>query len=248
LHASLQPDHRRLAEEEDFLCDIERDEEQGGQSAKLRGGTETDTETIENCPMMNLDFADLTPGQYITTELMETWGVKIRAVGKANGNKNAHTPGNAARVFDTNNPVGGGHGDPDLGSPHNSCGGPGVGDGGQKGSLYENCIPMNNVLVIQDEDTAQWDDWGSGGKIDFIFTEPVFIKEVAILDVDERKPARLKWWNPAFDKVKTGTTGENGVWRQKDMDLSNVSKFRVQFPGSGGIAYLNYTFCPTGVR
>jgi hypothetical protein len=41
--------------------------------------------------------------------------------------------------------------DPDLGSPHRSCGGGvGRGFGGKQGELWENCEPLGKVLVLQD--------------------------------------------------------------------------------------------------
>jgi hypothetical protein len=134
---------------------------------------------------MNLDFNTLAPGQYVTDELEGAWGVTINAVDDGGS---GYTPGGAARVFDTNNPGTSGSGDPDLGSPNESCsgGGPGVGAGGADGSLYENCIPLNNVLIIQESDKAEWDDSKHGGYIEFIFTDKVYIQELAILDIDSR--------------------------------------------------------------
>jgi hypothetical protein len=137
------------------------------------------------CPIVNLDFSTLYPGEYVTGQLEDTFGVTIKA--RSQGG-NGYTPGKAARVFDTNNPGDGrnGIGDPDLGSPNESCGGPGEGYGSEMGSQYENCVPLNNVLVIQDQDQPQWGDFCGGGSIDFMFTDKVFIKELAILDIDDR--------------------------------------------------------------
>jgi hypothetical protein len=145
------------------------------------------------CPIVNLDFSTLYPGEYVTDQLEETYGVTIKA--RSNNGK-GYTPNQAARVFDTNYPGDGrnGIGDPDLGSPNESCGGPGEGYGGELGSQYENCVPLNNVLVIQDQDQPQWSDYCGGGRIDFTFTDKVFIKEIAILDIDDRDDgeARIK--------------------------------------------------------
>jgi hypothetical protein len=136
------------------------------------------------CPIVNLDFSTLDPGEYITGQLADTYGVTIKARGTRN---EGYTPGGAARVFDTNYPIDGqGNGDPDLGSPNGSCGGPGKGYGGEMGSQYENCIPLNNVLVVQDRDQAQWSDNCGGGYIEFRFTDKVFIKELALLDIDDK--------------------------------------------------------------
>jgi hypothetical protein len=145
------------------------------------------------CPIVNLDFSTLYPGEYVTDQLEETYGVTIKA--RSNNGK-GYTPNQAARVFDTNYPGDGrnGIGDPDLGSPNESCGGPGEGYGGELGSQYENCVSLNNVLVIQDQDQPQWSDYCGGGRIDFTFTDKVFIKEIAILDIDDRDDgeARIK--------------------------------------------------------
>jgi hypothetical protein len=118
------------------------------------------------CPIVNLDFSTLYPGEYVTGQLLDTWGVTIEA--RSQGG-NGYTPGQVARVFDTNNPGDGrnGIGDPDLGSPNESCGGPGEGYGGEMGSQYENCVLLNNVLVIQDQDQPQWSDYCGGRSIDF---------------------------------------------------------------------------------
>lgn len=50
-----------------------------------------------------------------------------------------------ARIFDTSNPgTTYATGDRDLGSPNNSCGGPGVGDGGKRGRKGENCVAIGS--------------------------------------------------------------------------------------------------------
>jgi hypothetical protein len=145
------------------------------------------------CPIVYLDFSTLYPGEYVTGQLEDAWGVTIKARSK---NGNGYTPSQAARVFDTNYPGDGrnGIGDPDLGSPNESCGGPGEGYGGELGSQYENYVPLNNVLVIQDQDQPQWSDYCGGGSIDFMLTDKVFIKEIAILDINDRDDgeARIK--------------------------------------------------------
>jgi hypothetical protein len=59
------------------------------------------------------------------------------------------------------------------------------------------------------------------------------------------------WWTNKKGKLKsrskqTGKTGENGVWKES-LNLANIEKLRVIFPGGGAIAYLNYTTCTDGV-
>ena len=76
--------------------------------------------------------------------------------------------------------------DPDLGSPHVTCGGVGVGAGGRKGSKYENCEPQGNLLIIQKTKTpiSFPDDRRNGGCLVFVFAEPVQNVNMGFLDAD----------------------------------------------------------------
>lgn len=67
------------------------------------------------------------------------------------------------------------------------------------------------------------------------------------MDVDDSKPLKLQYDNPSLGEQWTGYTGENGLWVQENMSLAAVDRFRVVFSGSGSVAYLKYTTCPTGV-
>lgn len=142
--------------------------------------------TPESCPEHVLDFKGASRGQYITDDFKTTHGVTISATAKSGG----YTPSNAARIFDSSNP-GGSDGDIDLGTPNNSCGGPGVGTGGAKGSAYENCVPLGNVLIIQESNKATPDDNYGGGWITFDFVSPAHIDKIVILDSDGCEPVDL---------------------------------------------------------
>lgn len=98
----------------------------------------------------------LTSDDYISKEWFDIYGVTITA--DVTGRRGGFTPEGKARIFDTKNP---GtclkNGDPDLGSPHKKCpgGGPGTGSQGEPGMPGENCVPQNNVLIIQ-ESNKRW--------------------------------------------------------------------------------------------
>jgi hypothetical protein len=123
-------------------------------------------------------------GQYVTNELQSDYFVTVEATG-------GYTPDGAARVFNTANPGTAENGDPDLGSPNSKCdgGGPGIGDGGAPDSAYSNCVPLGNILIIQEEDRVQPDDDESaseeGGTIKFSFTRAAKIQDISILDIDD---------------------------------------------------------------
>jgi hypothetical protein len=61
--------------------------------------------------------------------------------------------GTLPRTLDTANPGEEPFGDADLGAPNEKCTppGPGVGAGGEPGLPGENCSPLGNVLIIQEE-------------------------------------------------------------------------------------------------
>lgn len=58
----------------------------------------------------------------------------------------------ASAIFNTSDPT---KSDEDLGSPNESCGGPGVGSGGVKGSLGENCEELGNVVIAHSNDVKR---------------------------------------------------------------------------------------------
>ena len=69
-------------------------------------------------------------------------------------------------AFDSSAPTGG---DVDLGSPNTLCpgGGPGIGDAlgsGGPGSPYPNCIPLGNLIIIEENCDTTFD---VGGVIDY---------------------------------------------------------------------------------
>lgn len=138
-----------------------------------------------------LNFDSLHAGEYVTTQLKAEFGVTVQAT-LSDGASSGFTPNNAARVFDTTNPLADAPNDDlDLGSPNEGCrgGGPGVGAGGAPGSPYENCVPLGNVLIIQEEDTAEPDDNSAGGFLTFRFSDNVFVKTVTLFDIDDHGQA-----------------------------------------------------------
>ena len=95
----------------------------------------------DTCEPITIDFSkaangsELRAGLYVSDE----WRGLGLTLGASGG------IGNKPRLFDTANPGTEQKGDPDLGAPNESCGGPGVGAGGVKGSDGENCSPLGNV-------------------------------------------------------------------------------------------------------
>jgi len=216
------------------------------------------------CPFQTLDFNTLVPGAYVHDDLWDSNGVKVTAISASSGD--GYTPidgahvaeGGAARVFDTSKPTGADgndmcdddDGDEDLGSPNQSCGGPGVGDGGLQGTPYENCTPQGNVLIIQESDKSCPDDSGGGGDIIFQFKHPTEVESASLLDVDdnEKTPKILVTFEDDNGETQetefvTVGTGDNGLYTQP-IGLEKVSQVIVRFDGSGSVANLLYRFCP----
>ena len=127
------------------------------------------------------DFASLEPAVFLSDpgqaeRLLVDCGVNVTAVNKNGTSENVNVL-NSSIVFN----------DPDLASPHESCGGLGEGAGGQNGSKYENCEPQGNLLIIQKTNTPSSvpDDKKNGGCMIFTFAEPVQTVNMGILDADE---------------------------------------------------------------
>lgn len=130
------------------------------------------------CPETRLDFSTLTPNTYFSFELMQKFQVKVTAQTGLGG----YVPGGKVMVMDSAKPS---KADLDLGSPNESCEGPGKGLGGQVGSKYENCEPLGNVVFVQQSNTASADNLeGSRSTLIFRFNDTVTLHRFKILDVD----------------------------------------------------------------
>ena len=148
------------------------------------------------CPSVSLDFNDddIQTGQYIADDLVSKYGVVI----SAEGNFGGHTPGGAARIFDTAAP----EGDIALGTPNFKCNPASVGGGslggketrgsgrgsrGEPRQVFENCKRFGKALIIQESDegrdpTETPNDHRYGGKITFEFVRPVILRQVVMIN------------------------------------------------------------------
>lgn len=200
-----------------------------------------------DCAMTVLDFEGQPRGQYIKNEFYASHGVKILARSWNGG----YTPNNAARIFDTSDPGDYGDGDPDLGSPNQSCGGPGIGAGGALGSPFENCKPLGNVLIVQESLKATPNDHEKGFELEFQFAYPAYLDSVQVMDNDgcNCDPVKFTMYLADGSKVvKSGASaiGNNGIaWVY--LEVERVVRMVAYFPTSGAISSLNYILCWPGV-
>jgi len=130
-----------------------------------------------------------------------------------------HDPRNhPSMIFDSGDPTGG---DWDLGTPNETFGGPGLGDGGRQGMAGQNKFPLGNVLIISEDGSQDNpDDNANGGVVIFTFDSPVTIQAVGLLDVDLGENHGMV---TTFDAVSGGTI---------------LSRDRMQNLGSNGVQCL----------
>ncbi|MCB1054930.1 MAG: carboxypeptidase regulatory-like domain-containing protein, partial [Acidobacteria bacterium] len=144
-------------------------------------------------------------------------------------------------IFDSAHPTGG---DPDLGTPNEDFGGPGIGSGGGAGMQGENRYPLGNLLILsEDGDSSDPDDNAGGGVITFDFDQAVNVDSLTLVDVDGNENAMVF----AFDGdgalvAQAGmlNLGDNSV-QKVVLDAVGVRRLEVHFPGSGAIAEV--VFC-----
>lgn len=175
------------------------------------------------------------------SEQYAEWGVHISAV----NNRNSHP--DQAIIFDSSNPSGG---DTDLGTPHQSFGGPGIGEGGTATEGVNNQA-LGNILILaenmDDNDgdgiVDQPDDEAAGGKLIFKFDHLVDITELVLVDIDKNERGAII---VATGGDKTGMEiplkglGDNSVVRFTPTDWTGIDRFEIHFPGSGAVASLSF--------
>ena len=171
------------------------------------------------------------------------------------GSKSGVGGANGVRIFDTSDPH---PEDPDLGSPNEEYGGPGVGVGGEPG-VYANEIPIGNIIIVNREESGQAlpypycgdpdtspatdpnDEGGSSAYFIFDFKEvgPVNMEHMVFIDTEEGAPTATFY--DADDNIIYGPdlldagAGDNGVILTDLTSYTGVSVMRVDMQGSGGI-------------
>lgn len=140
---------------------------------------------------------------------------------------------NSAMIFDSSNPTGG---DFDIGTPNESYGGPGIGDGGAS-----NDTPLGNVLILsEDLDANDPDDIfeiGASFVFDFSTNDNVTLNAFDILDIEESS-------NPT---VVILYDFEQNVLFSKDVTPGgDNSKMTVDLENTSGVAFMEIIMNSSG--
>jgi hypothetical protein len=163
----------------------------------------------------------------------------------------------SAIIFDSSDPSGG---DFDLGTPNETCGGPGRGSGGEAGEPGENCTPYGNLLIIADDivDVVRPfgvvddpDDEEEGGRLVLTFHEEVLPIRVVLIDVDEEGADVRVDADTLRVRVEASELGNNSV---QQVDLSRAVRggsfttVELRFHGSAALAEIEYLPLTTPVQ
>jgi hypothetical protein len=172
----------------------------------------------------------------VQNEWFDVYGIKLSASGGL---------GDIPRIFDTNRIGTRKYGDPDLGAPNEMCGGPGIGRGGEPGQPGANCVPLGNVIIIQEDndDPTIPDDQLDGGTITFDFTTKFpYIYEIGVMDIEEGTHSFITVVHDVGTKQETTQIdifglGDNAV-QTVLINIANVSKLTLNLDTSGAITHL----------
>ncbi len=157
---------------------------------------------------------------------------------------------NAAVIFDSANPTAD---DEDLGTPNSAFGGPGQGAGGRPGSMFENRIRRDNVLIVgenlnrgPDGLVSSPDDEGTYRRsrlsFDFSALGTVTISEIAVVDPEEG--GRVEFLDSDGGRIAAEAipeTGNNGVFTKRfPTPISGVAVMHVELFGSGAVDIVEF--------
>jgi len=156
-------------------------------------------------------------------------------------------------IFDSAAPTGD---DPDLGSPNETFGGPGIGQGGQAGQPGVNEDALGNLLVIaediEDVDPEDGlvddpDDEAGGGLVHFDFDEPVLIDAILLVDIDERSRAGITLFrgSEVAGTTAAGQLGDNSCEAISLAGFGVATRLEIDLIGSGGIGWIRFGTPPT---
>ncbi len=204
-----------------------------------------------------IDFEGLAEGQVIdlVTNGAGASGLPKGSVGVFGFNPIFGIAINAAIVFDSACEPGGTPTDctgwdPDLGTPHEDFGGPGLGVGGRAGSPFENSVPLGNVAIvaenlvdgnsdglIDDPDDADLD----GEFIEFDFRGlrggKTTVNSVTYIDNDGGEDAQIEFYGPGTlnpSTIALTRLDDNGVGTFEP-GIEDITIMRVVLDGSGAV-------------
>ena len=189
-----------------------------------------------------IDFEDLVEGQ-IVSSVSGSGGLGPVGVDGINPD----LVGNSAMIYDSDCEDGGGikctGQDEDLGSPNETFGGPGVGEGGEMGQPKQNDRTLSNILIVSEDqngdDPDDADLMGAELALDFTAIGPVTVTSMDMIDVEgEEDGGTVELLAADMSLValfNIPTTGNNGLENVQLGPTSGVSYMRVILNGSGGI-------------
>ncbi len=158
---------------------------------------------------------------------------------------------NAAVVFDSSAPTGG---DPDLGSPNETFGGPGIGLAGELGSPFQNAVALGKILVLAEnlvdanndglvDDPDDANVVNASIEFDFTALGSVYIEQITMIDIETtQNPTRFRLFDPQGAMLQTvflPRPGNNGV---ATVTINNgpVARAVLFIEGSGGYDNLRF--------
>jgi len=200
------------------------------------------------CVNVTVDFSkdandvQLPGGAYVDNE-WEAFGLVLSSSGGL---------GTTPRLFDTANPgTTDDPGDFDLGSPNIKCSPPGPGRGGvgNPGKAGENCVPLGNVLIIQEDnaDTSIPDDKGSGGTILFDFVkQAAFVYEIGFLDFPVKAALTVVHVTSLGmeETVISPPHYGNNAAQKEVINIENVEQIRLDLGASGSVSSISFCYDP----
>jgi len=208
---------------------------QGQQEGSVRGSHEG--RQLNDCQLFDLNFDELSRGEQVGDQYSQ-YELKLSATGGY---------GDMPHVFDTSKVGNSDYGDPDLGSPNERCGGPGVGEGGEPDSPGANCDFLGNVLIVQEDNGCPDipDDNADGGSIIFDFTTPaLYVYQMHLLDADYGGVIFVDYETDTGIKtryISLTNLGDNAVTTET-INVENVVKITLRVNRAGAVSSL--TFCP----
>ncbi|WP_184305136.1 Ig-like domain-containing protein, partial [Aporhodopirellula rubra] len=231
----LSDETLRFSPGSDFFGDVSFDYEiTDGELSDIAmvSGTVTQSHVGVCYPVIDFDRAAngaFTEGGDLAADLYSDWGVTISSA----------NPQRPAMLFDSSAPTGG---DPDLGSPNTSFGGPGVGTGGASSATGENALHQKRILIIsEDGDSSDPDDNAHGGVLVFEFDASTTVHSVGLLDIDDLQ-SEIRLYDAAgslIDSFGAADLGNNS-YQRVTIETSGISRMEIELAGSGGVTDLQF--------
>jgi hypothetical protein len=191
--------------------------------------------TMQSPNVCVIDFEEFASG-----EELSDLGYGVRVIAEKRRSPRGGLDSAKAILFNTSNPSGNNY---QLGTPHSTFAGPGIGKGGKRFAPYENREAKGMALVVSEDDDLNTPDASRfGGVLTFIFSTPSKIGYIGILNLERIVQLEVLKSSGDIISIDSDVGGKNS-FQAVDVGAEDVIMIVITMMKSAAVTEIEFS-CP----